>query len=127
MESTLEHNLDLVYHILDQLYNACGLIIEWNKSIDNVDDYLSSPEGMQVMAASCMMLESVGEGAKKIDKLMPNFLESNAPLTPWKNIKGLRDHIAHGYFNLDAEIILDTVKAEIPELMEVLDKLKSAL
>lgn len=44
------------------------MIIQWNKDIHTVDDYLSSSDGMQKMAANCMLLESLGEGVKKIDR-----------------------------------------------------------
>ena len=79
------------------------------------------------MAATCMLIESIGEGIKKIDRLAPEYLKSQAPETPWKEIKGLRDHIAHGYFNLDADIIFDVAMNEIPQLRPILIELKSIL
>lgn len=91
MEYTSFHNLEIVHHALKQLVQACEMIMEWNKNVVNVDDYLSSSSGMQVMAASCMLIESIGEGVKKIDKYMPEFLQKNLPEVPWKEIKGLRD------------------------------------
>lgn len=99
------------------------MIIQWNKDVHTVDDYLSSSDGMQKMAANCMLLESLGEGVKKIDRLLPDFLSSNASDVPWRNIKGLRDHIAHGYFDIDADIIFDVVINEIPQLTEVFNRL----
>lgn len=79
------------------------------------------------MAASCMLIESIGEGVKKLEKLMPGFLQENAPDVPWKNIKGLRDHIAHGYFNLDADIIFDVAVNEIPALKIIFEQLRLLL
>lgn len=81
---------------------------------------------MGKMAATCMLLESIGESAKKIDRLMPDFLIKNEPDIPWKQIKGLRDHIAHGYFELDATTIFETAK-EVPELKEALMRLKTCI
>jgi len=74
-----------------------------------------------------MLIESIGEGVKKIDKILPDFLQNNAPDIPWKNIKGLRDHIAHGYFNLDEEIIYDVSINEIPTMRVVFARLLSVL
>ncbi|MDE5607540.1 MAG: DUF86 domain-containing protein [Muribaculaceae bacterium] len=82
---------------------------------------------MQKMAASCMLIESIGEGVKKIDRLIPGFLYERFPDTQWKEIMGLRDHIAHGYFNLDADIIFDVVKNNIPLLQTTLIEMKSIL
>ena len=72
-----------------------------------------------------MMIEAIGEGVKKIDRLSPGFLAEKSPETQWKQIMGLRDHIAHGYFNIDADIIFDVAKNEIPILKETLNKIKS--
>ncbi|MDE6270097.1 MAG: DUF86 domain-containing protein [Muribaculaceae bacterium] len=40
---------------------------------------------------------------------------------------GLRNHIAHGYFNIDADIIFDVVKTEIPTLQKTLEELRAHL
>ena len=81
---------------MSKMEEACDMIMLWNEKVQSMDDYLSSPAGLQIMAASCMLLESIGECAKKIDKLIPGFLEKKAPTYPWRQVKGLRDHIAHG-------------------------------
>ncbi len=106
------------------MIDACKLVTLWNETIDTSEYYLNSPEGMEKMAASCMLIESIGEGVKKIDRLTQGLLYDKFPETPWKEIMGLRDHIAHGYFNIDADIIFDVVKNEIPSLHITLTDLK---
>lgn len=101
------------------------MIRQWNETTASADDFLSSPLGMQRLAASCMLIESIGEGVKKIDRIAPGFLESNASDVPWRNLAGLRDHIAHGYFNIDAEIVFDVVVNEIPGLQLTFDRLQT--
>ncbi len=91
MKSAYSHNESIVHHTISQMINACQMITSWNKDIKSVDDYRHTHEGMQKLAATCMLLESIGEGAKKIDRLIPNFMEINAPEIPWKSVKGLRD------------------------------------
>ena len=127
MESLSSHKISLINHIISQMIEACGLISSWNESVLTSDDYLASPDGVQKMAASCMLIESIGEGVKKIDRMAPGVLYDNFPTTQWKEIMGLRDHIAHGYFNLDADIIFDVVKIEIPSLQNILGELKTLL
>ena len=127
MELQFSHNVPLINHIISQLIEACELITSWNEKVKSSDDYLTSPEGMQKMAASCMLIESIGEGVKKIDRLAPGFLYDRFPNTQWKEIMGLRDHIAHGYFNLDSDIIFDVVKTEIPSLQSTLSDMKNLL
>lgn len=116
---------NLVSHIIEQMIEASDMIMTWNESITDANDYPTSPVGMEKMAASCMLIEAIGEGVKKIDKIVPGFLTEKSPETQWKQIMGLRDHIAHGYFNLDADIIFDVVKNEIPTLKKTLIKINN--
>lgn len=127
MELKYSHNRAVAHHTLMQMSQACGTIMQWNRKITSVQDYLSSPEGMEKMAASCMLIQSIGEGVKKIDRLLPDFFNDNAPDIPWRSIKGLRDHIAHGYFNIDADIVFDVAINEIPRLKGVFDILRAKL
>jgi uncharacterized protein with HEPN domain len=127
MQSISSHKNNLACHTLKQMAEACNLILEWNKEVNSTNDYLVSPNGVQKMAASCMLMESIGEGVKKLDRLIPNFLVDNAPNVPWNSVMGLRNHIAHGYFNLDAEIIYDVAINEIPLLRDVFLDLISIL
>ena len=46
----------------------------WNESITDANDYPTSPTGMEKMAASCMLIEPIGEGVKKIDKIAQDSL-----------------------------------------------------
>ena len=127
MESQYSHKRPLLNHIISQMIEACELISSWNESVLTPDEYLNSPDGVQKMAASCMLIESIGEGVKKVDRLTQGLLYDKFPNTQWKEIMGLRDHIAHGYFNLDADIIFDVVKTEIPPLQKTLVELKSII
>lgn len=123
MESQSSHNSYVAAYTVKKLIETCDMIVYWNKKVNSADDYLHTPEGMEKMAATCMMIESIGEGVKKLDKFLPGFLAEYAPEVPWRSIKGLRDHIAHGYFNLDSEVIFDVARNEIPDLKMIFDRL----
>ncbi len=98
--------LDSLRHIEESIL----LLQEWNGNVTSADDYLLSPEGMKNLAASCMLIEAIGESFKKIDKETDGKLLPLYPSIPWKAVKGIRDHIAHGYFEIDSDIVFDTVK-----------------
>lgn len=97
-------------------------LIEWNQSVNSADDYYSSPAGMQLLAANCTLLTAIGEGINRINRLAPEFLNSNFPDIPWIDIIGMRNRIAHGYFELDADIVLDAVKSGVPPLQNAILK-----
>ena len=63
-----------------------------------------------------MLLESIGEGFKKIDNKTQGTLLVLRPEIPWKDVMGMRNHIAHGYFDIDADIIFDVVKNHLSSL-----------
>ena len=97
-------------------------LIEWNKSIHFTDDYYTSPTGMQLLAANCTLITAIGEGINRINRILPDFLQSNFPHIPWHAIIGMRNHIAHGYFELDADIVYEAVKNDIPPLADTINE-----
>lgn len=92
------------------------MVEEWIAPIPDSDQLVDNSEGLKTLAAISMHIESIGEGVKKIDRLLPGFLNENAPQINWKGVKGMRDVIAHGYFNVDADIVYDVAVNEIPVL-----------
>lgn len=104
-----------------QIKKAIEQLQDWNKDIQNVDDYYSTPEGMKNLAASCMLIEAIGEGVKKIDKLTQSRLLDERPEIPWQDVIGIRNHIAHGYFDIDGDIVLDVIKNNLDELLAAIN------
>ncbi len=108
---------DIVKDTLLQISEAMEQLIEWNKNISTPDDYATTPDGVKTLAATCMLIEAIGEGIKKIEKRTNGTLLNNLhPDIPWKEIMGMRDHIAHGYFQIDAEFVFDTVSNDLKPL-----------
>ncbi|HJA84520.1 MAG TPA: DUF86 domain-containing protein [Candidatus Bacteroides intestinavium] len=107
-----------VLQSLRQIENSILLLQEWNAGLKSADDYLLSPEGMKNLAASCMLVEAIGEAYKKIDVMTDGALLPLFPSVPWKAVKGIRDHIAHGYFEIDADVIYETVKNDLGPLLD---------
>ena len=104
-----------------QIKKAIVQLQDWNKDIQNVDDYYSTPDGMKNLAASCMLIEAIGEGVKQIDKLTQSRLLDERPEIPWQDVIGIRNHIAHGYFDIDGDIVLDVIKNNLDELLTAIN------
>ena len=60
---------------------------------------------MKNLAASCMLIEAIGEGIKRINELTQSKLLAERPEIPWVDVIGIRNHIAHGYFDIDGDIV----------------------
>jgi uncharacterized protein with HEPN domain len=61
----------------------------------------------------------IGEAVKH---LAPETRES-APEIPWADVAGLRDLIAHEYFRIETQRVLDIVERDLPALERAIDHL----
>lgn len=57
----------------------------------------------------------ISENAKKLTE---EYKMEHAGI-PWKAIYGLRNRIVHDYGNVDLEVVYETLKNDIPELVEM--------
>lgn len=90
--------------------------------MNSPDDYYASSEGMKNLAASCMLIEAIGEGIKKINDITQSkLLPLERPEIPWIDVIGIRNHIAHGYFDIDGEIVFDIVKNDLDGLLSAIN------
>lgn len=64
-------------------------------------------------------LEIIGEAVRNLPE---EFRESN-PNIPWKKIAGMRSYLIHEYFEIDLDLVWDTIESRIPELQKEIEKL----
>ena len=110
---------------LQSIAKTIDELIVWNKNIHSVEDYYSTQTGMQLLAANCTLITAIGEGINRINRILPEYLSTAFPDIPWRAIIGMRNHIAHGYFELDADLVFEAVKEEIPILKQTIAKVIS--
>ena len=120
MESLSSEQRELALDILIDIQSAIERVRERTKGIRSVDDFLSSEQGMIVLDATCMLLIAVGESLKNLDKVTEGKLLPTYPSIPWKQVKGLRDIIAHHYFDIDASQIFWILSNELTPLEQAL-------
>ena len=96
---------------------------DWNKDVKDMHELELSAEGMQRLAGNCMLIQAIGEGVKKIDKLEGNELFNLRPEIPWKRVMSMRDRISHGYFDIDVDYITDIIKNDLTPLLYAIDYL----
>ena len=110
-----------IHSMFSQIRNAILQLQSWNADTNSPDDYYTSPEGMKNLAASCMLIEAIGEGIKRIDNISQSKLLAKRPEIPWIDVMGMRNHIAHGYFDIDGDIVFDVVKNNLNDLFAAID------
>lgn len=109
---------ELAYNMLKQIESAILRIMQRTQEVSCADDFLLSPFGMEKLDSVCMLLIAIGEGLKNIDKQTEGKLLPLYPSVPWRDIKGMRDIIAHHYFDIDADEVYNIVSQELQPLLE---------
>lgn len=120
MESLSSESKSIAKDILEDILSAIEKLEERTKDIHSIDDFLNSSSGSILLDATCMLLIAIGESLKNLDKTTDGLLLPTYPSVPWRNVKGLRDIIAHHYFDVDASQILWIIKNEIAPLKKAI-------
>lgn len=121
------HKKDMVEAMLSKIEQAIKRILDNSCFIDSYHYYLLSPAGMERLESTCMLLMAIGEGLKGIDKLTDKQLFTKYPEIDWKGAMGMRDIIAHHYFDLDAAVVFDVVKNYLPSMLATIKKIRKEL
>lgn len=78
--------------------------------------FLSDKRTQQAVIMSIVV---IGEAATRVMDAYPAFTAAN-PKIPWRGMRGMRNRIAHGYFELNLDVVWDTVQTALPELLQQL-------
>ena len=113
----------IIESLLKKIFQTVERILANSETITSPSFYLLTPSGMERLESTCMLLIAIGEGVKGVDKLTDKKLLSLYPEMDWKGVMGMRDIIAHHYFDLDAEIVYDVIKHDLPKLKDVLQQI----
>jgi uncharacterized protein with HEPN domain len=65
------------------------------------------------------LLEIIGEAAKEISE----DLRTTYPEIAWYKMSGMRNRLIHGYFDVDQEMVWETVTRELPPLIAQLENI----
>lgn len=116
-----------VAHLLEKVIESIEVIQQRTENIHCVNDFLDSSTGTLLLDGVCMKLIATGESIKNLDKLTNRSLLVHYPKIPWREVMGMRDIIVHHYFEVDADVIFNTVKENIPLLMDTLKQMRKDL
>ncbi len=69
--------------------------------------------------ATVACIQILGEASKHV----PDEVKKKYPEIPWSEIRGMRNKIAHEYFDVDESIVWITCKEDLPKLRPLLIKI----
>ena len=96
--------------------NAARLLIdEWGESNKSLFDENHFPKVYPIKDSVSMNLLQIGE---LVPKLSDDFIQCTSKSIPWRNIKGMRNLLAHDYGSMNIEIVWETAVGDIPALQD---------
>ncbi len=66
--------------------------------------------------ATLWNVQLFGEAAKNI----PEEIRNKMPGVPWRELIGIRNRLAHGYFGINNSMLWHVIEKEVPELHQTL-------
>jgi uncharacterized protein with HEPN domain len=112
-------NEDRLSDYLDQMATAAGDASHFVKSMSR-EEFRADKRTQQAVIMSLII---IGEAAARIMDQYGDFVAAHSAI-PWRGMRGMRNRIAHGYFDVNLEIVWETVQAALPELSRHLRQLR---
>ncbi len=101
--------LDYLDHIQQAASDACNFVKGLNK-----DEFLADKRTQQAVVMSLII---IGEAATKVMDQNKEFVEKHLEI-PWRSMRGMRNRIAHRYFDINLDVVWETVQTALPDLLE---------
>jgi len=100
-----------VRHALDAARKIVESTAGWKR--EDLD-----PESLTTLGL-IRLLEVVGEAAGAVT---PETQKAH-PEIPWRSMSGLRNRLVHGYFDVNLDVVWDTIRNDLPGVIPKLQKL----
>ena len=104
-ESRLPDYLD---HMHQAAADACNFVQGQSK-----EDFARDKRTQQAVIMSLII---IGEAAPKVMDGYAEFAQTHTQV-PWRSMRGMRNRIAHGYFDINLDVVWDTVQIALPDLL----------
>ncbi|TAL94824.1 MAG: DUF86 domain-containing protein [Paraburkholderia sp.] len=106
---------DYLDHMQQAATDACSFVEGLGK-----DDFLSDRRTQQAVIMSLII---IGEAATKVMDSYAEFAHAH-PEVSWRSMRGMRNRIAHGYFDINLDVVWNTVQTALPELLRQLSAMR---
>ncbi len=102
---------DYLGHLQQAAADACSFVEGMDK-----DDFLADRRTQQAVIMSLIV---IGEAATKVMDSSAGFTQAHAEI-PWRSMRNMRNRMAHGYFDINLDVVWETVQEWLPELLKQL-------
>lgn len=102
---------DYIDHIQQAAADACSFVEGLGK-----DDFLADKRTQQAVIMNFII---IGEAAMKVMDGYAEFTQAH-PEVPWRSMRNMRNRMAHGYFDINLDVVWETVHEWLPALLKQL-------
>jgi uncharacterized protein with HEPN domain len=102
--------------LLRHLREAAGQAVTYVDGLAK-EDFLADKRTQQAVILNIVVL---GEAATKLMDHYPDAAVAY-PQVEWRAMRGMRNRIAHGYYDINLDVVWETVSVALPELIGLLD------
>ena len=102
------------------------------EAIERIEEYVSDLDEIAflgnklVQDAVIRNFEVIGEASNNIEKRFPEFVAAH-PELPLTSAYQMRNAVAHGYFQVDFEILWKTIQRDLPSLHTKVEEIRVKL
>ena len=102
---------------LDDILEAVERIRRYTKGL-SFEQFAGDPKTVDAVIRN---LTVIGEASRHIS----SDVEALAPEIPWADMRGIRNVVVHEYFGVSLPILWETVRHDLPPLVEPLERLRA--
>jgi uncharacterized protein with HEPN domain len=110
----LKPDIVRLQHMVDAANEALSFVANKSKTELEADRALA--------LALVKSIEIVGEAASKVSR----EVRSRSPEIPWADLIAMRNRLIHSYFDVNLDIVWQTVSVELPPLVTQIQELLAA-
>ncbi len=103
---------------LAHMHDATAKIIRYTSKM-SAREFI---EDERTQDAVIRCIEVLGEAARNIQRVDPAFTQQHTTIN-WRGIYGMRNVLAHEYFNIDLETIWELIQRDIPVLYQQIQQI----
>ena len=106
---------DYIDHIQEAAADARSFVEGLNK-----DDFLADKRTQQAVIMNFII---IGEAATRVMDGYTQFTQAH-PEVPWRSMRNMRNRMAHGYFDINLDVVWETVQEWLPALLKQLSAIR---
>lgn len=117
--------------MISEIERIAQYLFDITHSLEKISDFLKDTSAEAFVQdemrqdAVHMRLLIIGEAVNNIQQKAPSLLERH-PEIPWRLIRGMRNKIAHEYFNINPLRTWCTAKEDLPILKAAIEQIKNS-